>query len=493
MKNIIKLNANNLSFLPKEVMVPKYNRSKIKTGIVHIGVGNFFRAHVAFYTDQLLNQGVTDWGICGIGLLEKDSKMNQALKMQDCYYSLILMEPEGTPKPRIIGSIIEYLFAPEDPEAALEKMADPEVKIVTLTITEGGYNYDSVTDQFNISEPLIQWDLQNAHYPKTVFGYLTQALKRRMDRGIPGLTILSCDNIQHNGDICKKMLITFINEAEPGLEDWVKIHVTFPNCMVDRITPITTTSDINKLKSRFGIADTWPVVCEPFIQWVIEDNFSNGRPEWDRTGVQFVDEVEPYERMKIRLLNTGHSLLGLSGSLLGYNTIDETVRDSVLVKLLRKFMDEEVTPVLGTIEGIDLEKYKESLIQRFANSNIKDHLTRICAESSAKIPKFLLPTIQEQLERSGQVKIGAFIVASWCRYLELADTPGYNFEIQDVMKAELLQAVKASVDEDPLSFLKIKAVFGHLVHSKRFVHTYIEMINNLRNQRVNEFIRELII
>ena len=198
-------------------------------------------------------------------------------------------------------------------------------------------------------------------------------------------------------------------------------------------------------------------------------------------------------RMKIRLLNAGHSLLGLSGSLLGYNTIDETVRDSALVKLLHKFMDEEVTPVLGTIEGIDLEKYKESLIQRFANPNIKDRLTRICAESSAKIPKFLLPTIQEQLERRGQVKIGAFIVASWCRYLELAVTPGYNFEIQDVMKAELLQAVKASVDDDPISFLKIEAVFGDLVHSKRFVHTYIEMINNLRNQRVNKFIRELII
>ncbi len=488
----IKLNATNLYKLPNEVKVPNYDRSMIKKGIIHIGVGNFHRAHQAYYTDRILNQDRLDWGICGIGIREEDVKMKQVLMQQDGLYTLIVKELDGTMNPRVIGSIVEYIFAPEDPEVAIKKMATREVKIISLTITEGGYNYDTFNGYFMFGEPSIQWDLNHPEHPKTIFGYLTQGLKRRRDHGLPGLTILSCDNIQQNGDICRKMLMTYIEKAEPGLMEWMKTHVSFPNCMVDRITPITVPSDIDQLKNQYGIEDKWPVVCEPFIQWVIEDDFINGRPEWEQAGVQLVQEVAPYEKMKIRLLNAGHSLLGLSGSLYGYQTIDRTVSDPLLVKLLRKFMNEEVTPILGKIEGIDLKKYKDSLIQRFGNPNIKDLLPRICGESSAKIPKFLLPTIREQLKTGGPIRIGTFIVAAWCRYLEVAGTPGFDYKIQDTLAKELIKAAKSSVYRDPLSFLKIKTVFGDLVDSKRFVDMYLEMIQQLRQYRVEDVIRRLI-
>lgn len=491
MQEIIKLNANNLPLLPKAVATPAYDRSKIKTGIVHIGVGSFHRAHEAFYTDQVLqHKDVTDWGICGIALLDTDRKIFETLVNQDGLYTLMITQSDGTLAARVIGSIIEYLFAPGNPEAVLEKMADPDIKIITLTITEGGYNFDAASGEFQIAEPAIQRDLINPEDPKTVFGYITQALKRRKDRGVAGLTIQSCDNIQKNGDILKRMLLAFVKEAEPGLIDWIEKQVTFPNCMVDRITPVTTLSDIEKLSSVYGIEDAWPVVCEPFIQWVIEDNYSSGRPDWESVGVQFVPDVGPYEKMKIRLLNAGHSLLGFLGSLYGCNTVDETVKTPLLRSFLREFMDHEVTPALEKIEGINIEEYKDSLIQRFGNQNIKDQLSRICLESSAKIPRFLLPTIREQLERGGPVKRSTMIVAAWCRYLELAGTPGHEYKIQDNMSVVLNENAMASVIRDPLAFLKIETIFGDLVHSKRFVSTYLPMIDGLRKYGVEKTIRD---
>jgi mannitol 2-dehydrogenase len=492
MQKVTKLNKENLTLLPKEVAIPAYDRSKIKTGIVHIGVGGFHRAHEAFYTDQVLERhGVTDWGICGIALLDTDRKIFDTLVNQNGLYTLMITESDGTLTARIIGSIVEYLFAPENSEAVLEKMADPHIKIITLTITEGGYNFSAVTGEFQIMEPAIQSDLRNPENPKTVFGYITQALKRRKDRGIAGLTIQSCDNIQKNGDILKRMLLAYVKEAEPELIDWIEKQVTFPNCMVDRITPVTRPSDIENLKSVYGIEDAWPVICEPFIQWVIEDNYSNGRPDWKSVGVQFVPDVVPYEKMKIRLLNAGHSLLGFLGSLYGCNTVDETVRIPLFRTFLREFMDHEVTPVLGKIEGIRIDDYKDSLIQRFGNPNIRDQLSRICLESSAKIPKFLLPTLTEQLERGGPIKRGAVVVAAWCRYLELAGTPGYHWEIKDKMGTILHDNAIASVNGDPLAFLKFETIFNDLALSKRFVNTYLPIIDGIRKYGIDEAIRKL--
>jgi mannitol 2-dehydrogenase len=490
MKDITKLNARNLSLLPKGVAICVYDRSKIKSGIVHIGIGAFHRAHEAYYTDQFLEgHGDEDWGICGIALLENDRKIFDTLVNQDGLYTLMVRGSDGTLTARVIGSITEYLFAPENPSAAIEKMADPDIKIITLTITEGGYNFNSATGVFLIAEPAIQWDLNNPGNPKTVFGYLTQALKRRRERGIIGLTIQSCDNIQKNGDLLRRMLLSYVKISEPGLTNWIEKHVTFPNSMVDRITPVTTLSDIEALKSVYGIEDNWPVVCEPFIQWVIEDNYANGRPEWESVGVQFVKDVAPFEKMKIRLLNAGHSLLGFVGTLYGCSTIDETVRIPMIRTFLREFMDHEVTPVLEKPEGINIEDYKDSLIQRFDNPNIKDQLSRICMESSAKIPKFLVPTILEQLERDGPVRRGALVIAAWCRYLELAGTSGHSYPINDSMAEVLRNSAIASTVGDPLAFLKIETIFGDLFSSKRFVDCYLPVMENIRKFGVAEAIR----
>ncbi|MDO9580708.1 MAG: mannitol dehydrogenase family protein [Bacteroidales bacterium] len=492
MHEIIKLNSKNLYLLPKEVVVPAYNRAEIKTGIVHVGIGNFHRAHQAFYTDQLLQKfNINDWGICGVALLETDLKIVEALRCQDGLYTLMVNESDGSLTARVIGSVTEFLFAPENPEAVLEKMANPAIKIITLTITEGGYNFDTATGEFQITESAIQWDLCYPDNPKTIFGYLTQALKRRRDRGLAGLTLQSCDNIQHNGDILKEMLLAFIQVAEPGLTDWIEKKVSFPNSMVDRITPAIKASDIENLKTTFGIEDTSPVVCEPFFQWVIEDRYATARPPWEKVGAHFVSDVAPYEKMKIRLLNGGHSLLGIIGSLKQYNTIDETVNDPLLRIFLREFMDIEVSPILGEITGVNLEEYKNSVIQRFGNKNIKDQLSRICSQSSAKLPKFLIPTIKEQLEIGGPIKKGTLILAAWCRYMELAGTSGYDYEVMDEMQAVLKEGAKASAGGDPLAFLKIKTVFGDLVNSKHFVDTYLVLIDSIREYGVTHTIGQL--
>jgi mannitol 2-dehydrogenase len=490
---MIKLNAKNLDLLPKKVAIPDYKRSEIKAGIVHIGIGSFHRSHQAFYTDQLLHRSDQSvWGICGITLLDTDRKIFNTLVNQNGLYTLMITEPDGTLTARIIGSVVELLFASENPQAVLEKIADPAIRIITLTITEGGYNFSAATGEFQIDDPSVQWDLKNPENPKTVFGFLTQSLKRRRERGIAGLTIQSCDNIQKNGDVLKKMLLSYVQESEPQLTDWIEKEVTFPNCMVDRITPATTIPDIENLKSVYGIEDEWPVVCEPFIQWIIEDTYSNGRPDWESVGVQFVADVGPFEKMKIRLLNAGHSLLGFLGTLYGCNTVDEAVKIPLFRTFLREFMDNEVTPLLGNIAGINIEDYKDKLIQRFGNPNIKDQLSRICMESSAKIPKFLLPTITEQVETGGPFKRGALIIAAWCRYLELAGTSGNNFEIQDKMGSDLQACAKLSAgSSDPLAFLKFEPVFGNLVQSGLFVGTYLPVIESIRRCGIYDTITKL--
>jgi mannitol 2-dehydrogenase len=485
MVNIIKVNKGNLHLLSGVVPTPVYNREEIKTGIVHIGIGAFHRAHEAYYTDQVLQQSSksNNWGICGIALLDSDKKIFNSLKDQDGLYTLMTFEPEGTLSARIIGSITEYIFAPENSAAAIEKMSDPETKIITLTITEGGYNFSSITGEFLINDPLIQWDLKNPEHPKTVFGYLTQSLKRRCEIRGAGITIQSCDNIHKNGDLLKKMLLAYINEAEPELKVWIERHVTFPNSMVDRITPVTTHSDIETLKSIYGIEDNLPVVCEPFIQWVIEDNFSTGRPDWESAGAQFVDDVSPFEKMKIRLLNAGHSLLGFTGALYGYTYIHEVTQDPIFAKFLLDFMDAEVTPTLDEVPGIDLNLYKNKLLERFGNGRIRDKVSRICLQSSAKVPKFLLPTINEQLKAGGPIDCSVMVIAAWCRYCEGFDEAGNKYTIEDDLK-EILQEKANASNNDPLSFLKIETIFGDLIRSERFTQAYVKALHKLNQNGV---------
>lgn len=480
MDNNIKLNQKNLAKIAHKIPCPTYDRSKIKTGIVHVGIGGFHRAHEAYYTDRLLHdQTITDWGICGIALLEYDTKIHNTLKEQDGLYTLIIKELDGSLTKRVVGSIVEYLYAPENPTAVIEKMASNEVKIISLTITEGGYNYSEATKSFDFTNPLIQYDLGHPEAPKTIFGYLTQALKLRKERGLNGCTIQSCDNIQGNGHMAKRMLLSYVLKAEPQLASWIETNVSFPNSMVDRITPATSASDISNLKETSGIDDAWPVVCEPFKQWVIEDDFSAGRPAWETVGAQFVEDVVPYEKMKLSLLNAGHTVLGIIGALRGYDTIDESVHNPEISTFLKNYMDLEVTPTLGALEGIDLDGYKKSLLERFGNINIKDQIDRICSESAAKFPIFVLPTVNANLETKGSIDFAALVIAAWAIYSLGKDENGNALAIKDAMKTILNEKGIAASKGNPKAFLEIETIFGQLKEEPTFVAAFTVAYNNI--------------
>ncbi|WBU89055.1 mannitol dehydrogenase family protein [Cellulophaga omnivescoria] len=487
----IKLNNSNLSKISERVLVPNYDRNDIKTGIVHVGIGGFHRAHQALYTDLLLqNNNNKDWGICGVALLDFDTKIYNTLKEQDGLYTLIVKELDGTHTKQVIGSIVDYLFAPEDPTKVIEKMAHSDVKIITLTITEGGYNYNEVTKDFNFENPLIEHDLNNPQSPKTIYGYLTQALKLRKERGLKGCTIQSCDNIQENGHMIKNMLLSYVKQAQPNLVNWIKKNVSFPNAMVDRITPSTTQDDIDNLKKSSGINDAWPVVCEPFKQWVIEDNFIQGRPAWENVGAQFVTDVVPYEKMKLSLLNAGHSVLGILGALIGYKTIDQAVNNKNISTFLHLYMNVEVTPTLGNLEGLDLDLYKKTLLERFGNPNIKDQIERICSESSSKIPIFILPTVKTNLKSNGSVNLAAFVIAAWAIYSLGKNEKGETLIIKDANK--LLLDVKANIaSKKPAAFLELDTVFGNLKNSDIFKEAYLKAYNNITNNGVEKCLEEI--
>ena len=488
------LNQTNISKISEQIPCPTYNRQQLKKGIVHIGVGGFHRSHQAYYMHQLLEKhGATDWAICGVGLRESDRNMANVLKNQDCLYTLVTQHPNGKVDSEIIGSITEYLLAVDNPQLVIDKMAHADTKIVSLTITEGGYNFNPNTGKFDFKNPDIQHDLTHLDAPKTVYGYLMAALRKRHANGLPPFTILSCDNIQHNGDMLRKMLLSFAKKQDIKIADWIAKEVGFPNTMVDRITPVTTPEVTHYLKNTHHITDEWCVVCEPFIQWVVEDNFSNGRPPLEKLGVQFVPDVTPYEKMKIRLLNAGHSVLGITGAIHGHTTIDVCMEDTIFSKFMRQFMDIEVTPILGEIEGIDIEKYKDNLESRFANPNIKDSVSRICSESAAKLPKFLIPTLQENLENDGNIKYATFILAAWCYYSDKGiQENGEPLEIIDAQKEALHLAAK-NTEKDWTSFLNQPEIFENLNKNKRFVKEYTSVVQKIyKEKNIRKLMSELL-
>tara|TARA_R110000744_G_scaffold89877_1_gene174686 strand:- start:274 stop:1755 length:1482 start_codon:yes stop_codon:yes gene_type:complete len=476
----IMLNTENLAEISTQLPTPTFDRKSLKVGIVHVGVGGFHRAHQAFYTHLLQEkENASDWGICGIGLRKGDQKIHDVLQKQDGMYTLIIKHPDGKIVSQVIGSIIDFKLGYDTPNVVIDQMAHPDTKIVSLTITEGGYNFNPATGEFDFENADVQHELQHPNEPKTIYGFLTAAIKKRKEEGLPAFTVMSCDNIQHNGDVAKEMLLTFAKRQNKELAAYIEKEVSFPNSMVDRITPVTTQADIDYLESTYGLKDEWPVTCEPFIQWVIEDNFSNGRPEFEKVGVQFVPDVKPYEKMKLRLLNAGHSVLGLLGAIHGHPTINACMEDDLFVTYLRAFMDKEATPVLDKLEGIDLSAYKDSLQERFANPNIKDSVSRICSESSAKLPKFLIATIQDNLANGGSIKFATLVIAAWCYYSDIGiDKNGNPIEIIDAMQDQLHQAA-SKTQSDPLAFIKQESLFGNLINEDKFTSLYSNLVQKI--------------
>ena len=489
----IMLNNENLAEISKQLPTPTFDRTSLKVGIVHVGVGGFHRAHQAFYTHLLQEkENASEWGICGIGLRKGDQKIHDVLQKQDGMYTLIIKHPDGNIDSQVIGSIIDFKLGYDTPKVVVDQMAHPDTKIVSLTITEGGYNFNPATGEFDFENADVQHELQHPNDPKTIYGFLTAAIKKRKEDGLPAFTVMSCDNIQHNGDVAKEMLLTFAKRQNEELAAYIEKEVSFPNSMVDRITPVTTQADIDYLENTYGLKDEWPVTCEPFIQWVIEDNFSNGRPEFEKVGVQFVPDVKPYEKMKLRLLNAGHSVLGLLGAIHGHPTINACMEDDLFVSYLRAFMDKEATPVLDKLEGIDLSAYKDSLQERFANPNIKDSVSRICSESSAKLPKFLIATIQDNLANGGSIKFATLVIAAWCYYSDKGqDKNGNPIEIIDAMQEQLHQAA-SKTQSDPLAFIKQESLFGNLINEDKFTSLYSDLVQKIyANPNIREIMKTL--
>lgn len=492
---LLRLCDSNLDRIAeRSVTVPGYDRSTVTPGIVHFGVGGFHRAHMAMVLDDLMTAGAAeDWGIIGAGVLPHDVRMRDALAAQDHLYSLTLKHPDGTRERRVIGSIIDYRYGPDDPQALVDLLGDPRIRIVSLTVTEGGYNVNPVTGEFICEDPMIVADvaaLSSGELPSTVFGYVIEALRRRRDAGVPPFTVQSCDNISENGHVAKKMFGAFARLVDPGLADWIDAHVAFPNAMVDRITPATTDEDRSDLRERSGVDDAWPVVAEPFFQWVLEDRFTSGRPPYQLAGVQVVDDVRPYEHMKLRLLNSGHQGLAYFGLLAGYTYAHEAMKNPDIASYLRRYMDEEGTPSLEPLPGIDLDGYKDSLIERFSNPEIRDTLARLGAESSDRIPKWLVPVIIDNLASGAPIEVAAAICASWARYAEGTDEDGGAFTIVD-RYASQLQSVAASQAADPLAFVRQEQFFGSLAEEPRFTEHYLSALRCLHERGAKETARRL--
>jgi mannitol 2-dehydrogenase len=486
------LNARTLTYWSDRLPVPAYDRDLVTPGVVHFGVGGFHRAHQATYHDRLLTEGrALDWGICGVGVMTADRKMQQVLDAQDGLYTLVLKHSDGAYEPRVIGSVVQYLFAPDDPEAVIEKMAAESTRIVSLTITEGGYNIQNATGEFDAANPDVIHDLELDAVPRTTFGLITEALWRRRKHGLAPFTIVSCDNLEGNGQLTRRVFTAFARLRDPELGDWVEREVSFPNSMVDRITPVTTDADRAEIRDRFGIDDQWPVVCEPYTQWVLEDAFTAGRPPYEDVGVQLVDRVEPYELMKLRLLNGSHQAMCYFAYLAGYRLVHEAAQDPLFRAFLLGYMDEEATPTLAPVPGVDLDGYKHLLIERFSNPQVRDTIARLCAQSSDRIPKWLLPVVRQQLETGGEIRRSAAVVASWARYAEGVDERGDPIEVVDRLADSLTQFARSQRD-DPGAFIANRAVFGTLADDERFGAAYRSALASLHRRGARATLESLV-
>jgi len=454
----LALTTSTLSQLPATVRRPSYDRRKLKPGIVHIGVGGFFRAHQAVFADDLLeNGGDPQWSYCGVGLLPGDARMRDALQSQDFLYTMV--ERDGTAsRPRVIGSVIDYLFAPDDPTRVIEKLASPETRIISLTITEGGYHINQKTGRFDLDHPDVRFDLANPARPRGIFGFLAESLRQRMlDHGNP-VTLMSCDNIQGNGDLLKRHLLAYAEQLDPKLAVWITAGCSFPNSMVDRITPGTTEDDRAMVRNEIGIDDKWPVMTESFAQWVLEDHFVAGRPAWERCGIQFTEDVAAYEKIKLRILNGSHQALCYIGLLRGHTYVHEAATDPDIHKLVQLMLQREVIPSLSAMPGMELGAYQAKVLARFSNAAIRDPLARISIYGASGIPQFLIPSIEDQLKRGPVTWLG-FVIASWFRCLAGQDDQGGEIRLLDPM-FPVLREIALRARQDPDAVFSGHDLFG---------------------------------
>ncbi|HEY3410753.1 MAG TPA: mannitol dehydrogenase family protein [Propionicimonas sp.] len=471
---------------------PSYDRTAASVGIVHFGLGNFHRSHQAMYLDRLMESGTgLDWGICGVGVLPQDAAMRDAMTAQDCLYTLLLRRSDGSLEPRVVGSVLEYLFGPEEAATVFDRLADPAVRLVTLTVTEGGYLKDAATGEFDRTLPAVVHDLAHPAGPETAFAYIVEGLRLRRAAGVAPFTVLSCDNLQGNGAFARQAVTGYARLADPNLAEWIESTVAFPNCMVDRITPSTTDADREAVHGQFGIEDRWPVPCEPFTQWIMEDNFPLGRPALEEVGAQVVGDVRPYELMKLRLLNASHQAIAYLGAPLGYSFVDETMRDDRIRRYLEQYMALEATPTLGSISGSDLDQYRAALIERFNNPGIRDTLVRLATDGSNRMPTFALPVIRANLDAGRPFLLGAAMVAAWAEYWSLIGR-GALPPAQVPPDARAGELAAAALAESPTAFIEIRALFGDLATHQAFRERFTVVRRSMAERGVHATLDDLL-
>ena len=467
-----KLSLANLDAIKASAAIPAYDRSGLTAGIVHFGVGNFHRAHQAIYLDDLFNTGSGhDWAIVGAGVLPSDEAMRAKLEAQD-FLTTVVEQDNNKSAARVTAPMIDYL-RPGNAAATIARLADPAIRIVSLTITEGGYFIDPASGLFNPNHPAIVADGQNPGDPKTVFGLIIAGLKARKDKGIVPFTVMSCDNIPGNGEVTHAAVSGLARLSDPAFADWIEANVAFPNGMVDRITPATGPREVGIVADTYGIDDNWPVFCEEFKQWVLEDHFPAGRPALEKVGVQFVPDVAPYEHMKIRILNGGHAAIAYPAALLDIHFVHEAMEDKTVCAFLAKLEEDEIIPVVPPVPDTDLNAYFKKVESRLFNPKIADTIPRLAQDGSNRQPKFILPTTADRLRRGEDVVGLSLVSALWCRYFAGTTDSGKAITFNDA-SADRLHAAAIKAKDDPQAFLALSDIFGDVAQStlfqKRFAH-----------------------
>ncbi len=473
----VKLSAAALARLPPGVAAPKYRRSDLRAGIVHFGVGNFHRAHQAVYLDDLFNAGRDhDWAIVGTGVRDADVAIREKLKEQDWLTTVVEQEADTT-NIRVTGSMIDFV-RPYDTPALLEAISQADIRIVSLTVTEGGYYISPATQHFDPAHPDIVHDAQHADAPKTAFGLIAAGLRRRRAAGTAPFTVMSCDNIPGNGHVTENAVAGLAELGDRELARWIRLNVAFPNSMVDRITPATTDRERAILRDSHGLEDNWPVFCEEFRQWVVEDKFPAGRPALETVGVTFTSDVSPYELMKIRILNGGHAAIAYPAGLLDIHFVHEAMADEQIRAFLEKLTKTEIQPVVPPPPNTKLDDYRGLIARRFANPKIGDTIQRLCFDGSNRQPKFILPSVADRLKAGAPFRGLALVSALWCRYCYGETESGKEVPPNDP-SWERIQTAARRARSDPRAFLGLRDIFGKLAEEPAYVSAFSSALSAL--------------
>jgi fructuronate reductase len=489
--SVNRLSQASITSLPLEVILPQYDRSKLNAGIVHLGIGAFHRAHQAFYTEAALNKFGGDWVIVGCSL--RSPAVRDQLEPQDGLYTLVERSGEGE-KLQVIGAVIQNLVGPENPAELISVMARPNIKIVSMTVTEKGYCHDPATGNLNWFHPDIQHDFENLDKPKSAIGFLVAALNARYKAGIKSFTVLSCDNLPNNGEVLEKVVVQFAEKVSKDLAAWISANTCFPATMIDRIVPATTDEDRRDIEARIGVRDEGVVVTEPFSQWVIQDKFSDGRPQWEKVGALLVDDVRVFESIKLRLLNGAHSTMAYTGYLSGFDFISEVMQEPAFVNMIKLYMAREAGETLVAPVNFDIESYKQQLRARFSNKALKHRTWQIAMDGSQKLPQRLLESLRAQLRGNGHIDIICLGVAAWIRYVSGVDERGNVIEVSDPLAAELrtLSDVNAgNVEATVRAIVGLPKVFGQdLINEERFIATTVGWLEKFYSQGVLKTVQQ---